>query len=164
MKSSRSNVSPTEIQHLLQAEYDAMGRLRHILDRETTLLTSGKNMEELSQLVSQKDQLIEELKTLTSERERLFSPPGTDSASADLESFLKESENSHTLLPLWQQLLSLTATCHEVNQMNGAIIKLNGQHIRQAIRLLRSESPVDLNYDAKGGTTSARQSRLLGQA
>jgi len=143
----------------LQAEHDAMGRLRHILDQETTLLTSGRNLEELSQLVSRKDLLIEELKTLASERERLFSSPDT----ADFESFLKESEDSRTLVSLWQQLLSLTATCQEINQMNGAIIKLNDQHMRQAIRLLRSESPVDLNYDAKGGTTTARQSRLLGQ-
>jgi len=159
MKSSRSDVSPAEIRQLLQAEHDAMGRLRHILDQETTLLTSGRNLEELSQLVSRKDLLIEELKTLASERERLFSSPDT----ADFESFLKESEDSRTLVSLWQQLLSLTATCQEINQMNGAIIKLNDQHMRQAIRLLRSESPVDLNYDAKGGTTTARQSRLLGQ-
>ncbi len=159
MKSSRSDVSPAEIRQLLQAEHDAMGRLRHILDQETTLLSSGRNLEELSQLVSRKDLLIEELKTLASERERLFSSPDT----ADFESFLKESEDSRTLVSLWQQLLSLTATCQEINQMNGAIIKLNDQHMRQAIRLLRSESPVDLNYDAKGGTTTARQSRLLGQ-
>ena len=159
MKSSRNDVSPAGIRQLLQAEHDAMGRLRHILDQETTLLSSGRNLEELSQLVSRKDLLIEELKTLASERERLFSSPDT----ADFESFLKESEDSRTLVSLWQQLLSLTATCQEINQMNGAIIKLNDQHMRQAIRLLRSESPVDLNYDAKGGTTTARQSRLLGQ-
>ena len=164
MNSIRSNVSPLEIRHLLQAEYNAMGRLRHILEQETTLLVSDRNMEELSQLVSRKDLLIEELKTLASERDQLIDTPDSSPVSADFESFLKESEDSHTLLSLWQQLLSLTAACQEINQMNGAIIKLNDQHIRQAIRLLRSESPVDLNYDATGGTTTARQSRLLGQA
>ncbi len=164
MKSSRSNVFPAEIQQLLQAEYDVMGRLQNILEQETTLLTSGRNIEGLSQLVSQKDLLIEELIMLATERERLISTPDTGPVSADFESFLKQTEDSHTLLSLWQGLLSLTAACQEINQMNGAIIKLNEQQMRQAIHLLRSESPVDLNYDAKGGTTTASQSRLLGQA
>jgi flagellar biosynthesis/type III secretory pathway chaperone len=164
MKPDTSRISYKEIHQLLQTEYQAMSHLRHILDRETTLLISGKKMEELSKLVSQKDLLIEELKALASQREQLASLPGDNPAIVDFESFLKDHEDSRALRSLWQQLLSLTATCQEINQMNGAIIKLNDQHMRQAIQLLRSESPVDLNYDEKGGTTAARQSRLLGQA
>ena len=164
MKPDTSNISFSEIQQLLQTEYQAMSHLRHILDRETTLLISGKKMEELSKLVSQKDLLIEELKILASQREQLAPPPGNNPAIIDFESFLKEHKDSEALLSLWEQLLSLTATCQEINQMNGAIIKLNDQHMRQAIHLLRNETPVDLNYDERGGTSAARQSRLLGQA
>lgn len=163
MNPGRNDAPPNEILHLLQTEHEAMENLRQILDRETSLLTSGRDMEELSQLVLQKDLLIEELKVLALKREELFSLTDTSSANTDFESLLKDFKNSDTLLPLWQQLLSLTTTCQEINRMNGAIIKLNEQHIQQALLLLRNEEPADLNYDAKGSTSTSRRPRLLGQ-
>ncbi|WP_457676266.1 flagella synthesis protein FlgN [Thiolapillus sp.] len=161
MKYGNKDIVSVELVHLLQKEQDAMARLRQVLDHETTLLTSTGNMEELSRLVSKKDRLIEELKALASQREAIHSAREPDT---DFETFLQTQDDNQILLDLWRQLLSMTATCQEINQMNGAIIKLNDQHMRQAIRLLRNESPTDLNYDSRGGTAPARPSRLLGQA
>ncbi|BAO44282.1 flagella synthesis protein FlgN [Thiolapillus brandeum] len=165
MMQSRCSTNPAaEIQRVLQAEHEAMEKLQQVLDRETRLLASGNDMEQLSQLVSRKNLLAVELRKLNEKREQLFAIAQSNSASADFESFLIEKDESGALLLLWQKLLSLTAICQEINQMNGAIINLNEQHVRQAISLLRSGSLSESNYDANGSTTRSKSSRFLGQA
>jgi len=153
-----------DLQNLLKAEHAAMKKLYYILDQETSLLASGNELEELGQVTTEKDRLVEELKLLASQRAQLSHTSDPLAADTDFESFLNTLSESATLLPLWHQLLSLTARCQEVNQMNGAIIKGSEQQLRQAICLLRSENPVNVNYTETGDTTAAQQCRFLGQA
>ncbi|GEM_PF-4748611 len=164
MKPNTSTPHAADVHALLQAEYAAMDKLQHILNQETLLLGSSGNMQELSELVSRKNRLVDELKDFARKREQLRASWAGNSSSTDMEAFLETQEEADALLALWQQLLLLTASCREVNQMNGAIIKLNEQHMQHAISLLRDTEPEDVNYDAKGSTMTTRQSRLLGQA
>ena len=164
MPDTHNSTLALDLQNLLKAEHTAMKKLQHILNQETNLLTSGNELEELGQVTNEKDRLVEELKLLASQREQLFHTSDPSAADTDFESFLNTMPESATLLPLWHQLLSLTASCQELNQMNGAIIKGSEQQLRQAIGLLRNEQPVSANYTETGDTAAMQQSRFLGQA
>ncbi|WP_457666089.1 flagella synthesis protein FlgN [Thiolapillus sp.] len=150
---------------LLERELKAMGELKQILDRETTALTYERDSELLLQLVSEKDLQVDKLKELESERSRLLDSVGIDNDPEQTTDFLNSEIQAQPLQHLWEQLLSLTTQCQESNRLNGTIIKLDSQHLHEALGLLRAENSSDHhNYGPQGHTTKANASRLLGQA
>ena len=150
---------------LLERELKAMGELKQILDRETSALTYERDSELLLQLISEKDTQVSDLKHLETERARLLEGTGIDNDPSQITHYLSTEVQAQPLLHLWQQLLSLTTQCQESNRLNGTIIKLDSQHLHQALNLLRAENSGDShNYGPQGHTTTANASRLLGQA
>lgn len=141
-----------------------MSELQQILDNETNALTYERNTDRLLQLIADKDTKVRELKQLEIERGQLFEHAGMGSHPLEITDFLRSTEENQPLLQLWQQLLELTAHCQESNRLNGTIIKLDHQHLQQALSLLRTEITDDQNYDPQGLTTTTNTSRLLGQA
>ncbi len=141
-----------------------MCELKQILDNETTALTYERNTDRLLQLIADKDTKVRELKQLEIERGQLFENAGMGSHPLEITDCLRSAEEYQPLLQLWQQLLELTTQCQESNRLNGTIIKLDHQHLQQALSLLRAENTDDQNYDPQGLATATNTSRLLGQA
>ena len=149
---------------LLDQELTRMGELKQLLDSETTVLTYERNTNELLQLIAEKDAKVGELKALETKRKQLFEDIGINGGPQEITSFLRREAEIHPLLPLWQQLLDLATQCQESNRLNGTIIKLDHQHLQQALNLLRTENTNGCNYDPQGCTAPPNTSRLLGQA
>ncbi|WP_456378718.1 flagella synthesis protein FlgN [Thiolapillus sp.] len=149
---------------LLDQELARMGELKRILDSETTVLTYERNTDELLLLIAEKDAKVGELKELEAKRNQLFEDIGINGGPQEITSFLCREAEIRPLLPLWQQLLELATQCQESNRLNGTIIKLDHQHLQQALNLLRTENTNNCNYDPQGCTATSNTSRLLGQA
>ncbi|WP_457671610.1 flagella synthesis protein FlgN [Thiolapillus sp.] len=149
---------------LLDQELNHMGELKQILDSETAVLTYERNTDELLQLIAEKDAKVAALKELETERNQLFNSIGVNTHPQDITQFLRIEVEARPLLPLWQQLLELATQCQESNRLNGTIIKLDSQHLQQALNLLREENTSNCNYDPQGCTAPSNTSRLLGQA
>ncbi|HID45158.1 MAG TPA: flagellar protein FlgN [Chromatiaceae bacterium] len=150
---------------LLNQELASMYELKQVLDQETAALTYERDGKHLLQLVSTKDEKVRTLKQLELERNQLFHSIGLDGHPRKITDFLESEAMFQPILQLWQQLLDLTTQCQESNRLNGTIIKLDHQHLQQALGLLRANSLEDHNnYDPKGQATTSNSSRLLGQA
>lgn len=149
---------------LLDQELAHMGELKQILDTETAILTYERDADGLLQLITNKDAKVKALKTLEEKRERLLAGIGINNQPREITDFLSSDEQLQPLLSIWQQLLELTTQCQASNRLNGTIIKLDHQHLQQALNLLRAENTDDRNYDPKGCQTASSASRLLGQA
>ncbi len=141
-----------------------MGELKQVLDSETAALTYERDADELLRLVAEKDAKVTELKELETRRNQLFESIGVNCHPQEITDFIRKEADARPLLPLWRQLLGLATQCHESNRLNGTIIKLDYQHLQQALHLLRAENKNDCNYDPQGCTTPSNTSRLLGQA
>lgn len=147
-----NTLTQRRLEELLDREIDAARRLSSALVAERAALT-GDTAETVHELAAQKIRLLEDIEVLEAERRSLWAPPGdADPGNAGLVATVAER---------WRALMALMAGCRTANEVNGHIIHIRQNQIRQLIDIVRGGAPV--TYGPQG-RTFARALRALARA
>lgn len=137
------------LEDLLRREIAAAQSLAQTLAAERTALT-GDSPEAVKEKAAEKVGLLNSLEELEGERRTLW---GT--AAADGAAF------GHIVAERWRSLMELMAGCRKANEVNGHIIHIRQNQIRQLFEIVRGGAPT--TYGPQGKTLT-RTLRALAQA
>ena len=141
-----------DLYRLLEGEIGYTGKLLDTLNRETEILVA-RDIPALESCTAEKLEWITRLKSTAEQREALLTvldgePLKTDDQAA----------------ALWQDLMSLAASCRERNHINGSIIETGYRQSQQALDILQGTPRKAELYDHAGHTTRSGKSSTLARA
>lgn len=153
-------VSLTE---LLGAELDLTRRLDAALERERAAI-ARHDVEALEEVVQDKRRLVQRLSHLAGEREARATAAGYSPDGEGLRRFLAARDTDGRLMALWSQLEAAARTCREKNRINGGLLDLSLQAVRQALELLRGGDATAAVYGPRGDAPVVTAQRTLAKA
>ncbi len=132
-------------------ELDASNRLLEALREENAALVT-RNAAHIEQSVDTKSRVLAEFDAIDREREHLI----RESGQATRQDFSDQIANCdpqrrNRLLDNWMQLLEMTGECQRQNSVNGALIQSGLRHTRQALSLLKGQTPSESLQYGPGG-------------
>jgi flagellar biosynthesis/type III secretory pathway chaperone len=143
--------------------HDARHRLEDLLDREITAAQSlaqtlaaeraaltGNSPEAVEEKAAEKVAVLNSIEELEGERRTLWGASGADGAAF-----------GHIVAERWRALMELMAGCRKANDVNGHIIHIRQNQIRQLFDIVRGGAPT--TYGPQGKTLT-RTLRALAQA
>jgi len=143
--------------------HDARHRLEDLLDREITAAQSlaqtlaaeraaltGNSPEAVKEKAAEKVAVLNSIEELEGERRTLWGASGADGA-----------DFGHIVAERWRALMELMAGCRKANDVNGHIIHIRQNQIRQLFDIVRGGAPT--TYGPQGKTLT-RTLRALAQA
>jgi flagella synthesis protein FlgN len=139
-----------DLEDLLDREIEAARLLSTTLAAERGALT-GTSPEAVQQKAAEKIQLLETIERLERERQAVCAQTGLDDAP----------KAGGMVSERWRALMELMAGCRAANEVNGYIIHVRQNQIRQLMEILRGTTPVTYGPQGK---TFARALRALARA
>ena len=137
------------LEELLRREITVAESLAQVLAAERAALT-GDSSEVVKEVAAEKIGLLNSIEEMEAERRTLWGASGADGA---------------TLCPivaeLWRALMALLAGCRKANDVNGHIIRIRQNQIRQLFDIVRGGAPT--TYGPQGKTLT-RTLRALARA
>lgn len=140
---------------------DARRRLEDILDREITVARSlaenlaaersaltGVSSQAVEQRAAEKVHILQTIETLEAQRRALCAHPADPGLAA-------------TVSERWRSLMEIMAGCRTANEINGHIIHVRQNQIRQLIDIIRGGQPTTYGPQGK---TFAKALRALARA
>lgn len=139
----------------LQSELSHSTRLAQLLQQEREALKSA-DLDQINQLLQQKQPLIMQLEQLGRQRDGLLKSVGFPAGKSGLEAFIANQgeQDSARLNRLLAQLRDTALQCREHNQINGGIVNVNRQYLVRALSILRGREPETAAYGPGGEYTS----------
>ena len=138
------------LEDLLDREIEAARLLSTTLAAERGALT-GTAPEAVQEKAAEKIQLLETIERLERERRAVCTESGLDDAPK-VGGMVSER---------WRSLMELMAGCRAANEVNGYIIHVRQNQVRQLMEILRGTTPVTYGPQGK---TFARALRALARA
>ena len=135
------------LEDLLDREIELARALAATLAEEKTALT-GTSPQAVEQTAADKVRILETIEKLEEERRALCASPTAAGIAA-------------TVIERWRALMELMAGCRTANEINGHIIHVRQNQVRQLIDIVRGGPAV--TYDPHG-KTFARALRALARA
>ncbi len=154
-----------ELAELLSREELCLTRLQHSLHRERKAL-ENRQLGVLEEAVKEKDSALAEAAELHRQRANLLRLHGFSNDEAGVRHCIEQCAPSLTreLKPLWRRLHDLIRDCRDQNMINGKILELNRQSLRQTLEILtRGAGAVEL-YTPQGVSTQRSGSQPLAKA
>jgi flagella synthesis protein FlgN len=143
-----------QLSELIDRQIEAMRTLHACLQAERQALET-RNAEELSQAAAGKSEQLAVIGTLEQQRVRLV----PDAAAMELV-----CASEPELGGRWQQLLELTASCRDLNEANGTLIRWQRRRVEGTLGLLRGASGPAIYGPDGGNQTGARVRTPLASA
>jgi flagellar biosynthesis/type III secretory pathway chaperone len=137
------------LEDLLSREITAAQTLAQTLAAERTALT-GDSPEAVKEKAAEKLGLLGSIEKLEGERRTLWGTSGSDGAAF-----------GHIVAERWRALMELMAGCRIANDVNGHIIHIRQNQIRQLFDIVRGGAPT--TYGPQGKTLT-RTLRALARA
>jgi flagellar biosynthesis/type III secretory pathway chaperone len=137
------------LEDLLSREITAAQSLAQTLAAERAALT-GDSPEAVKEKAAEKVGLLHSIEELEVERRSLWGAADSDGATF-----------GHLVAERWRALLKLMAGCRKANDVNGHIIHIRQNQIRQLIDIVRGGTPT--TYGPQGKTLT-RTLRALARA
>ena len=137
------------LEELLSREITAAQSLAQLLAAERAALT-GDSSEVVKELAAEKIGLLNSIEEMESERRRLWGASGAEGAAF-----------GHIVTERWRALMALMAGCRKANDVNGHIIHIRQNQIRQLFDIVRGGAPT--TYGPQGKTLT-RTLRALARA
>jgi flagella synthesis protein FlgN len=146
------------LEDLLDREIEAARLLSTTLAAERGALT-GTSPEAVQQKAAEKIELLDMIERLERERQAVCAETGLDVSgnSGDASAYKVGGMVSER----WRALMELMAGCRTANEVNGYIIHVRQNQIRQLMDILRGTTPVTYGPQGK---TFARALRALARA
>jgi flagellar biosynthesis/type III secretory pathway chaperone len=146
------------LEDLLDREIEAARLLSTTLAAERGALT-GTSPEAVQQKAAEKIQLLDMIERLERERQALCAETGLDVSGNSGDRSV--SKMGGMVSERWRALMELMAGCRTANEVNGYIIHVRQNQIRQLMDILRGTTPVTYGPQGK---TFARALRALARA
>jgi flagellar biosynthesis/type III secretory pathway chaperone len=137
------------LEDLLDREIEAARQLSNALSAERTALT-GDVPAEVHATAAEKVRLLGDIEELETERRSLWGAALTSSQE------ITASGLGATVAARWRALLELMAGCRTANEVNGHIIHIRQNQIRQLIDIVRGGAPVTYGPQGKTFTKALR--------
>jgi flagellar biosynthesis/type III secretory pathway chaperone len=137
------------LEDLLRREITAAQSLAQTLAAERTALT-GDSPDAVKEKAAEKVGLLGSIEELEGERRTLWDTAGSDGAAF-----------GHIVAERWRALMELMAGCRIANEVNGHIIHIRQNQIRQLFDIVRGGAPT--TYGPQGKTLT-RTLRALARA
>ena len=137
------------LEDLLSREINVAQSLAQTLAAERTALT-GDSPEAVKERAAEKVGLLGSIEELEGERRALWGTSGADGAAIGA-----------IVADRWRALMELMAGCRIANEVNGHIIHIRQNQVRQLFDIVRGGAPVTYGPHGK---TSARALRALARA
>jgi flagella synthesis protein FlgN len=154
-----------DVRGLLADEVAGVREFVALLEQEQSMLAGRIDIEALTGLVQQKNDISQRLGQLTASREKLIAPAAVGHKGREaMEAWLSTQQPADPAHALWAELLSLAAEARRLNETNGKLINLHLQHNQQALALLMNAANHAVTYGADGQQRTGGGTRLLGSA
>jgi flagellar biosynthesis/type III secretory pathway chaperone len=137
------------LEELLSREITAAQSLAQTLAAERTALT-GDSPEAVKEKAAEKVGLLHSIEELEGERRTLWGTSGADGSAF-----------GHIVTERWRALMALMVGCRKANDVNGHIIHIRQNQIRQLFDIVRGGAPT--TYGPQGKTLT-RTLRALARA
>jgi flagellar biosynthesis/type III secretory pathway chaperone len=135
------------LEDLLDREIEAAHTLAGTLAAERTALT-GESPGAVEQIAAEKTQIFAAIETLEAQRRALCPTPSVAGIAA-------------TVAERWRALMELMARCRTANELNGHIINVRRNQVRQLLDIVRGGPAITYNPQGK---TFAKALRALARA
>jgi flagellar biosynthesis/type III secretory pathway chaperone len=137
------------LEELLSREITAAQSLAQLLAAERAALT-GDSPGVVKEMAAEKIHLLNSIEEMESERRLLWGASGADVAAF-----------GHVVMERWRALMALMGGCRKANDVNGHIIRIRQNQIRQLFDVVRGGAPT--TYGPQGKTLT-RTLRALARA
>jgi flagellar biosynthesis/type III secretory pathway chaperone len=137
------------LEDLLGREITAAQTLAQTLAAERTALT-GDSPDAVKEKAAEKIRLLGSIEALEGERRALWGVSGADGAGF-----------GQVVADRWRQLMDVMARCRTANEVNGHIIHIRQNQVRQLFDIVRGGAPTTYGPQGK---TFARALRALARA
>ncbi|MDB6083878.1 MAG: hypothetical protein JWN43_1759 [Gammaproteobacteria bacterium] len=137
------------LEDLLGRQITAAQCLAQTLAAERTALT-GDSPDAVKEMAAEKIRVLGSVEKLEGERRALWGACGADGAAL-----------GEAVADRWRKLMELMAGCRTANEVNGHIIHIRQNQVRQLFDIVRGGAPVTYGPEGK---TFARALRALARA
>lgn len=155
-------MATTGLQRTLESEALAVERFVALLRDERQLLVEGQ-VDQIGDLLEEKNRLASQLAQLAEQRSRLLAIDGRTADRQSIAAWFAAHPAEAEASACWSRLLSLAGEARDLNQLNGELIRLRLQHNAEALRVLGAGVALDL-YDRDGQSAPAAGSRIADRA
>jgi flagellar biosynthesis/type III secretory pathway chaperone len=132
------------LEELLSREISAAQSLAQLLAAERAALT-GDSSEVVKEMAAEKISLFHSIEQMEAERRTLWGASGADVASF-----------GPIVMERWRALMALLAGCRKANDVNGHIIRIRQNQIRQLFDIVRGGTPTTYGPQGKTLTSTPR--------
>jgi len=151
---ANQNQRLAQLSELIDRQIEAMGTLHACLQAERRALDT-RNAEELSEAAAGKSERLTVIGTLEQQRVRLV---------PDAQAMASLCGSEPELAGRWRELLELTASCRDLNEANGTLIRWQRRRVEGTLGLLRGASGPAIYGPDGGNQTGARVRTPLASA
>ncbi len=154
-----------ELADILSREELCLSRLLQSLEQERTALEK-RQLGALEEAVKEKELALEEAAGLHRRRANLLEQYGFSNDESGVARCIEQCAPSlsRELRPLWRRLHHLIRTCHDQNLVNGQILELSRQSLRQTLEILTQGAREVELYTPQGVSTRQPGSTPLAKA
>ena len=146
------DINNATLSRCLKSEIEALRKFVALLHEEQSALVSGK-LERLAAYAEPKAHSLLELTKLSADRLEMLRLRGLPQNKAGMERLLQMPEMAtENVLAEWHNLLELTQTAHQANEINGTLIGVRLRGTQQALSALFSAAKIPDIYRADGST------------
>ncbi len=149
-----------KLHETLAATRECSQRLLDILQEEELVLRSA-DADEIDRITTAKQALILEMESHQRAQDSFLAahnlPPGPQS----MERYLKTLPAEAPERAAWGELQALVSQCRIRNEINGSIVGLSRNHVRQALEILKGSPETGTIYGPDGEALSATRTNPL---
>jgi flagella synthesis protein FlgN len=157
------SINPTFVQQMIAQDTIAIHQLKALLVHERSLLEKRQH-EELPDIITQKDQLLDTLAQSAKQRQQLLQNMGLKTDAQTWQDLLSAHAALVPLREPWQTLTQEFAECQRLNDINGKMIARSKQTLVNLLNILRGQVAAPQLYNQSGATTNGASSHTLAKA
>jgi flagella synthesis protein FlgN len=151
---------PAELAQTVDSEIAAAQCFLAFLEREQQMLVKGE-VDDLLDLVRQKNKVAAELATLAARRSRLLAASGVASDGAGIAAWFAAHPEETGTRDAWSSLLAVAAQARELNRVNGELIQERLQSNAQALEALLGSNAAAGNLYGPDGQSAPPSTRRI---
>ncbi len=157
--------SQRELADILSGEELCLSRLQRSLEQEKRAL-ENRQLGALEEAVKEKESALAEAAELHRRRANLLEQHGFSNDESGIRRCIEQCAPSlsRELRPLWGRLHDLIRSCRDQNLVNGQILELNRQSLRQTLEILTQGAGTVELYTPQGRSTHQPGSAPLAKA
>ncbi len=148
---------------IVDSEIAAAQRFVALLEREQQMLIKGE-VDDLLDLVREKNGIAAELVRLAAQRKRLLSASGLPDDRQGMAAWFAAHSGASSVHSVWSALLAVAGQARELNRVNGELIQERMQNNAQALEVLLGSNAAANLYGPDGQSAPPSGRRISDSA